>query len=389
MFIMNNQFKKKQPNSEEGKYLLSYDSDLFSALKFLSLVYKINHNDREEKVPYEVFHMPEITESVDLKTEYVYWSMDKMSQHFHLCSYPFLFDAPAKTTILQTDQAIQMHHAMQSATSQGLFLMFGGATTANALSHFVVLNVTRENIVEDTIRELSQYGTSDLKKPLKVKFCGEEAEDAGGVRKEFFMLLLREILDPKYGMFKTYEESRQVWFSEDSFEGENMYSLIGVLLGLAIYNFTIIHLPFPLALYKKILKERVDLSDLKDLSPVMGNSMQALLDYDGDDMKDVFNLTFEISREAFGETRTVPLKPGGDTIYVTQENKKEFVDLYVDYVLNKSVENQFMGFNHGFHRVCGGRVLELFKAHELMEVVIGNEDYDWDAFESEAEYKGG
>lgn len=62
---------------------------------------------------------------------------------------------------------------------------------------------------------------------LQVKFHGEEAEDAGGVTKEFFMLLLREILDPKYGMFKEYEETRTIWFSEDTFEDEDVYILIG------------------------------------------------------------------------------------------------------------------------------------------------------------------
>jgi len=46
---------------------------------------------------------------------------------------------------------------------------------------------------------------------FKVKFCGEEAEDAGGVTKEFFLLLLRDILDPKYGMFKVYEETQTIW----------------------------------------------------------------------------------------------------------------------------------------------------------------------------------
>lgn len=103
---------------------------------------------------------------------------------------------------------------------------------------------------------------------IKVKFHGEEAEDAGGVRKEFFMLLLREILDPKYGMFKQYEETRVIWFSEDSLEDENMYFLIGILCGLVIYNFIIIDLPFPLALYKKLLHEPVALNDIKDMSPV-------------------------------------------------------------------------------------------------------------------------
>lgn len=40
-------------------------------------------------------------------------------------------------------------------------------------------------------------------------------------------------------------------------------------------------------------------------------------------------------------------------------------------------------------KVCGGQVMELFRAHELMALVIGNEDYDWDAFEQSAKYKGG
>lgn len=96
---------------------------------------------------------------------------------------------------------------------------------------------------------------------------GEEAEDAGGVKKEFFLLLLREVLDPKYGMFISDPETNCIWFSEDSFEDEIMYYLVGLLCGLAIYNFTIINLPFPVALYKKLLHEPVDLQDLKDLSP--------------------------------------------------------------------------------------------------------------------------
>lgn len=69
--------------------------------------------------------------------------------------------------------------------------------------------------------------------------------------------------------------------------------------------------------------------------------------------------------------------------------RQEFVDLYVDFVLNKSVESHFNGFYQGFMKVCGGRILELFRAHELMEVVIGNEDYDWHVLESQAEYKNG
>lgn len=49
------------------------------------------------------------------------------------------------------------------------------------------------------------------------------------------------------------------------------FVLIGILCGLAIYNFTIIYVPFPLVLYKKLLGEDSDqpvgLDDLEGLSP--------------------------------------------------------------------------------------------------------------------------
>lgn len=63
--------------------------------------------------------------------------------------------------------------------------------------------------------------------------------------------------------------------------------------------------------------------------------------------------------------------------------------LYVDYVFNKSVEKHYEAFSSGFMKVCGGRVLELFHSHELMAVVVGNENYDWHALEEYAEYEKG
>jgi ubiquitin-protein ligase E3 A len=36
----------------------------------------------------------------------------------------------------------------------------------------------------------------------QVVFDGEEGVDAGGVRKEYFQVMMRELLDPNYGMFR-------------------------------------------------------------------------------------------------------------------------------------------------------------------------------------------
>lgn len=295
---------------------VTYESNFCQALNTLAFLHYVNHQHRTEKVPYETFNIPEITDYFEIRQDYIQWCTDANVNSFYLCNYPFIFDAAAKHTLLQTDQAIQMQSAMHSAAANNILSLFG--VPANV---FIVLNVTRHNIVEDTIRELTRYTSEDLKKPLKVKFEGEEGEDAGGVRKEFFMLLLRDLLDAKYGMFKVDEDSRAIWFSEDSFEGEEMYKLVGILCGLAIYNFTIIDIPFPLALYKKLLNEKPDESDLKEFSPRLAQTMQNILDYKGDDMAEVMMLNFDVSRTFYGEERIFELKPNGSKISVNQENK--------------------------------------------------------------------
>ena len=57
--------------------------------------------------------------------------------------------------------------------------------------------------------------------------------------------------------------------------------------------------------------------------------------------------------------------------------REEYVRAYVHYKLTASVLNQFQAFSEGFLRVSGGRVLEFFHPQELMEMVIGSQDYDF------------
>lgn len=59
-----------------------------------------------------------------------------------------------------------------------------------------------------------------------------------------------------------------------TFEEHDLFNLIGVICGLAIYNLTIVELNFPLALYKKLLKRQPTLDDLKELMPDVGRSDQ-------------------------------------------------------------------------------------------------------------------
>ncbi|KAM6130608.1 putative E3 ubiquitin-protein ligase HERC4 isoform 1-T2 [Phoenicopterus ruber ruber] len=370
---------------------------LHTAFRVLEILHRVN--ERGQVIQYDRFYIHEIQDLIDIRNDYVNWVQQQVFgmdvNHglteltdipVTICTYPFVFDAQAKTTLLQTDAVIQMQMAVDQAHRQNLSSLF--LPVFESVNPCLILMVRRDNIVGDAVEVLRKTKNVDYKKPLKVIFVGEEAVDAGGVRKEFFLLIMRELLDPKYGMFRYYEESRLIWFSDKTFEDSDLFHLIGVVCGLAIYNFTIVDLHFPLALYKKLLNKKPSLDDLKELMPVVGRGMQQLLDYPEDDIEEAFGLNFTITVENFGTTEIKELVPNGADIPVVKHNRQDFVDAYVDYIFNKSVASLFSAFHAGFHKVCGGKVLQLFQPSELQAMVIGNTNYDWKELEKNTEYKG-
>jgi hypothetical protein len=199
-----------------------------------------------------------------------------------------------------------------------------------------IVRVRRNHLVEDALDEIGRQYRRDLFKPLRVHFIGEDGIDAGGVKKEFFQLLVAELLSPDYGMLVYQLESHTYWFNACSLEGEEQFMLLGLVLGLAIYNRVLLDFPLPLALYKKLLRQPVGLRDLEEMQPTLGRSLRQLLQYEGDaSVEDAFCLTFSVEMDFFGDLRTVALKPGGEDVPVTEENRHEYVELMVDYLLNR------------------------------------------------------
>lgn len=63
-----------------------------------------------------------------------------------------------------------MQSAMNAAAQHAFMAMLVQPGAPQMITQYLVLNVTRENIVADTLRELSEVNSSDLKKPLKVRY---------------------------------------------------------------------------------------------------------------------------------------------------------------------------------------------------------------------------
>ena len=66
-------------------------------------------------------------------------------------------------------------------------------------------------------------------------------------------------------MFKYFEESRLLWFNSDSFESDSEFELIGILLGVAIYNAIIVDFQMPKCIYRKLMGMKCSLEDLREL----------------------------------------------------------------------------------------------------------------------------
>jgi len=347
----------------------------------------------------ENFRTAAVTEERRKKKEPNFLARERENEKSMLifCDYPFLLGPATKARIVHIDAAMQMSYEVEDAIAklsflgmlkeQSLPLLIPASVQRTAVPH-LVLEIRRQELIEDTLAQISAR-LRDLKKPLKVKFVGEDGIDQGGVQKEFFQLFVEEIFDPKYGMFSYDEETRQVWFNPFSLENENQYQLVGMILGLAIYNGVILDLHLPLVVYKKLLGQKPTFEDLKGLRPTMARGLQQLLDYNGDDVEDTFCLTFQTDHEMFGERVVYDLKPGGESIPVTNANRKEYVDLYIKYLLDDSIAFQFNAFALGFHTVCGGPVLQLFRGEELEQLICGSGNVNFNELERIALYSEG
>lgn len=112
----------------------------------------------------------------------------------------------------------------------------------------------------------------DFKKQLVVEFEDEQGIDEGGVSKEFFQLVIEEIFNPDYAMFTHQDETKTVWFNPTSFESDAQFTLIGIVLGLAIYNNIILSVNFPMVLYRKLMGRKGSFEDLLGWNPVSWTS---------------------------------------------------------------------------------------------------------------------
>uniref|UniRef100_A0A672L696 HECT domain-containing protein n=1 Tax=Sinocyclocheilus grahami TaxID=75366 RepID=A0A672L696_SINGR len=239
------------------------------------------------------------------------------------------------------------------------------------------LLINRESVLMDTLEYLRQ-DIHLFSHQLKVVFIGENGIDMRGLSAEFFSLLSQSLLKWEKKVLEVYESSL-VWFNPDGMQDDSDFYYLGVICGMALYNHHYINLDFPLALYKKLLQLSPTLNDLEDLSPVEARSLKSLLEEDEDEVVDMLFLDFTVKGQE--------LIPNGNQIPVTKSNRQKYLDLYVDFVFNKSVKNQFEHFSRGFFKGCPLDFWSMFHPEELQGLLHGSPKYEWKELQQCASYE--
>ncbi|KAF7551962.1 hypothetical protein G7046_g7566 [Stylonectria norvegica] len=324
-----------------------------------------------------------LLDNADLVFEFQNW--EAKESRFSFCQYPFVLSIWAKTQILEHDA----HRQMKNKARDALFNNLNNHTNVN---QYLDLDIRRDCLVDDSLKQVSATVgalNEDVKKQLRIKFRGEEGIDAGGLRKEWFLLLVREVFHPDHDMFLYDEDSQTCYFNPNSFEASSQFFLVGVVLGLAIYNSTILDVALPPFAFRKLIASaptkgvgapahprppmRYTLDDLAEYRPRLAKGLRQLLAYEGD-VEETFGVNFVVQTDNYGTTVEKPLCPGGEHIAVTNNNRREYVDLYVRYVLDTAVTRQFMPFKMGFYSVCGGNALSLFRPEEIELLIRGSDE---------------
>ena len=59
---------------------------------------------------------------------------------------------------------------------------------------------------------------------------------------------------------------------------------------------------------------------------------------------------------------------------MTNTNRRDFVEMYIHYLLDTSVSRQYEPFKRGFFTVCGGNALSLFRPEEIELLIRGSDE---------------
>ncbi|EMP28988.1 E3 ubiquitin-protein ligase HACE1 [Chelonia mydas] len=306
-----------------------------------------------------------------------------------------------------------------------------------------ILLVHRDSIFRSSCEVVFKANCAKLKQGIAVRFHGEEGMGQGVVR-EWFDILSNEIVNPDYALFTqsadgtTFQPNSNSSVNPDHL---NYFRFAGQILGLALNHRQLVNIYFTRSFYKHILGIPVNYQDVASIDPEYAKNLQWILDNDIGDLG--LELTFSVETDVFGAMEEVPLKPGGASILVTQDNKlpltavrcsrpmgatgssgqhiprptplptapigleqrtavsgscnrknlqtlqAEYVQLVTELRMTRAIQPQINAFLQGFHMFIPPSLIQLFDEYELELLLSGMPEIDVSDWIKNTDYTSG
>lgn len=250
------------------------------------------------------------------------------------------------------------------------------------------ISISRDQVFLDSYRALFFKSVEIFRNSiLEINFRGEAGVDAGGVTREWYQVLSRQMFNPDYALFTAVASDETTFHpNRTSFinpEHLSFFKFIGRIIGKAIFDNCFLDCHFSRAVYKKILDRPVSLKDMENLDLEYSKSLMWMLE---NDITDIITEDFSVETDDYGEHKTIDLIPNGRNIPVTEDNKHEYVRLVVEYRLQTSVSEQMSNFIIGFHEIVPKELVAIFDEQELELLISGLPDIDVQDWQNNTTY---
>ncbi|KAI1296918.1 E3 ubiquitin-protein ligase NEDD4 [Halotydeus destructor] len=262
--------------------------------------------------------------------------------------------------------------------------------TTNVPNKFEI-KVSRVNIFEDSYRQINSITRVDLlKTKLWIEFDGEEVLDYGGASREWFYMLSKEMFNPYYGLFE-YSAADNYTLQINPFSGMcnedhlSYFKFIGRVAGMAVYHGKLLDAFFIRPFYKMMLGKPITIKDMESVDTEYFNSLKWIMENDPLEL----DLRFCVDEDLFGQMQQRELKPGGEDVAVTNDNKQEYVDLVIQWRFVSRVLPQMNSFLEGFNELVPLQLIKVFDENELELLMCGIGKIDVKDWKHNTVYKGG
>ncbi|XP_057690322.1 E3 ubiquitin-protein ligase NEDD4-like [Corythoichthys intestinalis] len=253
------------------------------------------------------------------------------------------------------------------------------------------MKVRRNAVLEDSYRQILLVKRPDLLKArLWVEFEGEKGLDYGGLAREWFFLMSKEMFNPYYGLFEysaTDNYTLQINPNSGLCNEDHLtyFKCIGRVAGMAVWHGKLLDAFFIRPFYKMMLQKPITLQDMESVDSEYFNSLKWILENDPTDL----DLMFTIDEELFGQTHQHELKPNGAEIVVTNENKDEYIHLVIQWRFVNRIQKQMTAFKDGFFELIPQDLIKIFDENELELLMCGLGDVDVNDWRQNTKYKSG